>query len=97
MKNVFESVIDSYWYEMNESLVKKFNRIKKFINDDTFVENGCLNQRIKRIYYEVDFNEVSKDESIVIETSTFKHTYKIQASNGIKIDSKYNCLVLKNV
>ncbi|GEM_PF-2897259 len=92
MYNVLESILkDKLSYEINDKLVKKYIAIKNFINNDTILEDGCLNENIKDISYLIDRHS---NNFIIIITSTYSRYIKIDSPLKIKIDRKYNCLEL---
>ena len=80
---------ENFSYLLNDKLVKKYNCIKNFFNNETLLEDGCLNEKIREIYYYADNQG---ENYIIIVTSTFGRSIKISKANQIIIDKKYNIL-----
>ncbi len=87
-----KQLLSKFSYEIDEKLMKKYNSIKNFTNEDTVFEDGCLNEGIDEISYIID---KSYNNFIVIKTSTYNRCVRISKSSGIKIDRKYNSLELR--
>ncbi len=87
-----KQLLSKFSYRIDEKLMKKYNSIKNFMNEDTVFEDGCLNEGIDEINYIID---KSYHNFIMVKTSTYNRFVRISKSSGIKIDRKYNCLELR--
>lgn len=87
-----KDLYSKFLYRIDEGLMKKYNSIKKFGNDETGVEEGCMNEAIKDIKYLINENN---DNFIIVNTSTYNRCIMINKPSDIKIDRKYNSLELR--
>lgn len=80
---------------INYQLAKKFNAVKKFIDENKNVvfENGCLNNLITDVYYLRYTGEsmFTTKDYIVISLDN-KYSYSFEHYKDLKIDRKYKAI-----